>query len=184
MNIHLIRAAEIVLSGGIVAYPTEGVFGLGCLPEDDLAVARLLAIKKRSASKGIILIAADREQFVGWVDDVAITQIPAPDPQFPITWIAPPGPKVTPIIRGIHPGVAVRICTHSSAAALCRLVDSPLTSTSANLSGQPIVRNKHQLRRHFLTLVDYIVPGDCGPSTGASEIRQLTSGKVLRSATT
>jgi L-threonylcarbamoyladenylate synthase len=153
------RAAEILLRGGIIAYPTEGVFGLGCLPDDVEAVERLLEVKRRDTRKGLILIASI-------VD--------------PVTWIVPPGPSVHPIILGQHENLAIRITSNPIAAALCDAVDSPIVSSSANLSGKPTARNRIVLRRQFGARVDYIVPGDCGPASGASEIRDLSTGKVLR----
>jgi L-threonylcarbamoyladenylate synthase len=62
------RAAEILLRGGIIAYPTEGVFGLGCLPDDVEAVERLLEVKRRDTRKGLILIASIVEQLPGNLD--------------------------------------------------------------------------------------------------------------------
>jgi L-threonylcarbamoyladenylate synthase len=159
------RAAEILLRGGIIAYPTEGVFGLGCLPDDVEAVERLLEVKRRDTRKGLILIASIVEQLDGWD---------------PVTWIVPPGPSVHPIILGQHENLAIRITSNPIAAALCDAVDSPIVSSSANLSGKPTARNRIVLRRQFGARVDYIVPGDCGPASGASEIRDLSTGKVLR----
>ena len=182
MNLHINRAADVLLGGGVIAYPTEGVFGLGCMPDDQNAIHRLLAIKQREASKGLILIAADSSQLVGWVDEDDLPKLPAVKPGQPVTWIARPGPLVTPALRGVHAGIAVRLTDHPVAASLCRAAASPITSTSANLSGQPTVRNRHLLRRRFHSLVDYIVPGDCGSATGPSEIRELASGRVLRPA--
>jgi L-threonylcarbamoyladenylate synthase len=174
------RAAEVLLGGGIIAYPTEGVFGLGCLPDDIVAVERLLDIKNRDAAKGLILIAANVDQLEGWVSLPDRSTLPLPDPAHPVTWIVPPGPRVHPIIRGVHAGLAIRLTTNPIAAAICDAVASPVVSTSANLSGKPPARNRIVLRRQFGARVDYIVPGDCGPASGASEIRDLTTGKVLR----
>lgn len=174
------RAAEILMGGGIVAYPTEGVFGLGCLPDDIMAVAKLLDIKKRDAAKGLILIASSIDQLDGWVSLPDGSGIPSPDPAHPVTWIVPPGPRVHPFIRGDNIGLAVRLTTNPVAAAICDAVASPIVSTSANLSGKPTARNRIVLRRQFGARVDYIVPGNCGPAPGASEIRDLTTGKVLR----
>jgi len=174
------HAADILLRGGIIAYPTEGVYGIGCLPNDIAAVQRLLAVKQRDAAKGLILIAANPEQLNDWVSLPGKLAIPEPDPTHPVTWIVPPGPDVAPIIRGEHEGLAIRITTHPIAAALCEAAGSPLVSTSANLSGRPTARNRFVLRRQFAQRVDYVVPGDCGPVSGASEIRDLASGKVLR----
>ncbi len=174
------HAADVLLGGGIIAYPTEGVFGLGCLPDDLAAVARLLHVKQRDARKGLILIAATREQLDGWVALPEGRSIPEPDPTHPVTWIVPAGYRVAPIVRGEHEGIAVRITSNPVAAALCNAVDAPIVSTSANLSGKPVARNRIVLRRQFARRVDYIVPGDCGPASGASEIRDLSSNKVLR----
>lgn len=173
-------AADILLRGGVIAYPTEGVFGLGCLPDDQQAIQRLLDIKQRDATKGLILIAANAGQFEGWVSLPESTSLPAPDPARPVTWIVPPGPRVTQLLRGTHTGLAVRITTNPTAKALCLAADSPLVSTSANLSGKPTARNRNILQRQFGSVVDYVVPGDCGPASGPSEIRNFATGDILR----
>jgi len=178
--IHVTHAADVLFRGGVIAYPTEGVFGLGCLPDDIGAVARLLAIKRRDARKGLILIAGSAGQLDGWIALPAGERLPAPNPEYPTTWIVPPGPLVHPLLQGQHPGLAVRITTNPVAARLCNRVDSPLVSTSANLAGKPTARNRFILRRQFGRRVDYIVPGDCGPASGASEIRDFASGAILR----
>ena len=177
-------ATDVLLRGGVIAYPTEGVFGLGCLPDDPRAVSRVVDIKRRDAAKGLILIAASAGQFDGWIDLPVGKSLPDPDPQGPVTWIVPPGPKVTALLRGQHETIAVRTTTNPTAKALCEAVDAPLVSTSANLSGRPTARNHFVLRRQFAGVVDYVVPGDCGPATGPSEIRDFASGKVLRPRST
>jgi L-threonylcarbamoyladenylate synthase len=102
--------------------------------------------------------------------------------EHPVTWIVPATDEVPWWIRGEHDSIAVRQTTHPVARALCEDADSALVSTSANISGRPPARNPYVLRRLFGSLVDYIVPGHCGPAHGASEIRDLKTGKVLRSA--
>lgn len=174
------KARAILLDGGVIAYPTEGVFGLGCLPDQPRAVERLLAIKKRDPSKGLILIAANAGQFSGWIQLPKDTEFPPLDPTRPTTWIVPTGKKVNALIRGDNVGVAVRITSNPVAAAICDAVESPIVSTSANLSGQPVAQDQLSLRRQFRTLVDYVVPGDCGPASGPSEIRHLLTGAVVR----
>ena len=180
MSLSINRAADVLLGGGIIAYPTEGVFGLGCMPDDPQAVTRLLEIKQRDPAKGLILIAANASQLADWVSDSDLEQLPLPDPDLPITWVTQPGPKAGPLLRGEHAGIAVRITSNPVAAAICDRVESPITSTSANLFGRPVVRNRIALLRTFGSLVDYVVPGDCGPATGASEIRRLKDNEVLR----
>ena len=182
MRLAIAKAADVLLAGGVIAYPTEGVFGLGCLPDDADAVVRVLSIKQRDPAKGLILIASNKDQLDGWID-MDTGAIPDPDPENPTTWIAPASAQVSPIVRGRHSGIAVRLTTNPTASALCDAVDSPIVSTSANLAGQPVARNRYVLRRRFGVCVDYIVPGDCGPASGASEIRNLATGQVLRPRT-
>ena len=170
-------AARIINSGGVVAYPTEGVFGFGCLPDDVNAVARILSIKKRDPSKGLILIAADQAQLAEWLAKGC--ELPAVE-SLPTTWVAPASAAVPSWIRGRHAGVAVRITSHPIANALCKAADSALVSTSANTSGRPASRNPYVLRRQFHGLVDYVVPGRCGPVSGPTNIRDLITGKTLR----
>lgn len=178
--INALHATDVLLRGGVIAYPTEGVFGLGCLPDNPRALLRLLDIKGRDASKGLILIAADARQLDGWITLPASKSLPEPDPTYPVTWIVPPGPYVTDLLRGEHENIAVRITTNPVAKALCIAAASPLVSTSANLSGKPTARNRFVLHRQFADVVDYIVPGDCGPASGPSEIRDLASNRILR----
>jgi L-threonylcarbamoyladenylate synthase len=179
MRLSIAKSADTLLSGGVIAYPTEGVFGLGCMPDDDAALLRLLTLKQRDPEKGLILIASRKEQLDDWIAGGG-QSIPDPDPAKPTTWIAPAQEHVSPLVRGKHAGVAVRLTTNPTAAAICDAVGGPITSTSANFAGQPVARNRHVLRRRFASCVDFIVPGDCGPVTGPSEIRDLESGKVLR----
>jgi L-threonylcarbamoyladenylate synthase len=173
------KAGRVVRSGGIIIYPTEGVFGLGCMPDNLQAVERILAIKQRDPSQGLILIAANLAQLRHWIDTER--EIPR-DPSKPVTWVVPASAAAPPWITGRHSGIAVRIVSHPVAAAVCIAAGSALVSTSANVSGHVPAANGYVLRRQFHDLVDYIVPGRCGPSSGPSEIRDLVSNKTLRPA--
>lgn len=176
------RAARILRHGGVIAYPTEGVYGLGCMPDNANAVQRILMLKERKPGQGLVLIAAHLQQLHGWV----LLPKSCPDlsspVDHPITWVVPADDDVPDWIRGDHSGVAIRITNHVTAAALCNTADSPLVSTSANRHGRPPTSSSFVVRRRFGALVDYIVPGKCGPAQGPSEIRELLSGRTLRSA--
>jgi L-threonylcarbamoyladenylate synthase len=91
-----------------------------------------------------------------------------------------PAARVPAIVTGDNPGLAVRITTNPVAAAICNAVDMPIVSTSANVAGRPVARNAFVLQRNFGHLVDYVVPGECGPASGPSEIRVFATGQVLR----
>lgn len=176
------QATRILDRGGVIAYPTEGVFGLGCLPDNFRAVSRILRIKERDPAMGLIMIVSHPGQLADWVDMPVEKLSLASSNENPVTWIVPARDDVPGWIRGEHEGLAVRQTTHPVARALCDQADSPLVSTSADISGHPPARNSLVLRRMFGALVDYIVPGECGPATGPSEIRHLQTGKILRPA--
>ncbi|HZD51725.1 MAG TPA: L-threonylcarbamoyladenylate synthase [Woeseiaceae bacterium] len=175
------KAARVLREGGVIAYPTEGVFGLGCLPGDGDAVARLLALKRRDPSQGLILIAQHSDQLGSWACLPAGADLHS-SAERPITWLVPAQPAVPGTIRGAHDRIAVRIAAHPVASALCEAAGSALVSTSANLSGRPPARTRFVLRRQFGRLVDYVVPGACGPAAGPSEIRDLETGETVRAA--
>lgn len=172
-------AADALLEGGVVTCPTEGVFGLSCMPDDPGAVSKLLMLKRRDPRKGLILIAAAAEQFDDWIE-LDGNVLPDPDPSRPVTWLVKATEYVSPLVRGEHRSVAVRITSNPIARQLCLAVDSPIVSTSANVAGHPVARNRYVLRRTFNGCVDYILPGSCGPARGPSEIRNLQTNEVLR----
>lgn len=176
------EAVQILQRGGVIAYPTEAVFGLGCDPNNEQAVERLLAIKQRSRDKGLILIAADFQQltpFLAEIDDVSKEQILATWPG-PVTWVWPAKPEVSKWLRGEHDTIAVRVTGHPLAAALCRGFGGPLVSTSANLSGKSPAKTEQEVRQQFHEQLDYIVVGELGGREKPSQIRDVMSGKVLR----
>ena len=178
------RLREVVWrlrAGQIIAYPTEAVFGLGCDPCNVTAVRRLLAIKRRPVSKGLILIAAtlaQLEPFIEPLDAVFRARLEATWPG-PLTWLVP-ARQAPGWLRGTHATLAVRVTAQPLAAALCRAWGGPLVSTSANLSGRPPARNALAVRRHLGNQVDYLVPGATGGATRPTEIRDLQSGQIIR----
>jgi L-threonylcarbamoyladenylate synthase len=176
------RAARIVRAGGVIAYPTEAVFGLGCLPRDKVAVSRLLAIKRRSWRKGLILIAADVGQLAPYV-------ILPPEPQRsavlatwpgPSTWVLEARRPALPWISGGRPSLAVRVTAHPVARELCRRAGDALVSTSANLSRQPPHRELLRLRRALGRSVDYVLAGALGGAGRPTPIRDARTGRTLR----
>ncbi len=174
-------AARIIQQGGIVAYPTEAVFGLGCDPASKAAVRRLLALKQRPVSKGLILLGASAEQLRPWIDvtDAQLAQMQASWPG-PTTWVVPASERTPAWVRGDHPGVAVRVAGHPLARALAQASGTPIISTSANLSGQPSARTADEVRQQFGEQIDGLVPGQCDLAAKPSTIVDLVSGRILR----
>lgn len=180
-DFHLNLAAKTLNQGGIIAYPTEAVFGLGCYPEDVYSVARILSLKGRSVRKGLILIASNLEQidsYVEYPDDVR-QKISATWPERPITWVLPAKANVPGWVTGYKGTVAVRISAHPIVQALCKKV-GVIVSTSANPARKSPATNAFKVRSYFGDEIDYILPGNTGGKTLPTEIRDAISGKVLR----
>ncbi|MCW8906094.1 MAG: L-threonylcarbamoyladenylate synthase [Sedimenticola sp.] len=176
------EAARCVRAGGLIAYPTEAVYGLGCDPLNEAAMTALLELKQRPAVKGVILIASDFDQLRPYVKPLSeermkpvLASWPGPN-----TWLLPAADGLPGWLTGSHPTLAVRVTGHPVAAALCRACDSPLVSTSANRSGQQPARSPLQVRLKLRSGVDCIVHAPLGGNPTPSTIRDALSGEVIR----
>ncbi len=178
----LAQARRCIEAGGIVAYPTEAVYGLGCDPLDAQAVLRLLRIKRRALEQGLIVIGAHFEHiapFIGAVERRALARARRSWPG-PHTWLLPAAPTVPPWVRGAHASIALRITAHPTAAALCEAVGGAIVSTSANVHGQPPARSALQVRLQLGDEVDFILTGTTGNSARPTPIRDALSGQTIR----
>lgn len=179
------RLADIVdavRQGGVVAYPTEGVYGLGCNPANPEAVMRILQIKERPIEKGLILIAAELVQLDPWVEPLGTNlrkRVLASWPG-PVTWLLPARRDVPVWLRGAHTTLAVRVTDHPLASALCQAVGHPLVSTSANRGGQEPARTADAVESMLGLELDGILDGPIGVLSGPTEIRDAQTGRVIR----
>ncbi len=175
-------AVDSVRAGGVLAYPTEAVFGLGCNPHHLSAVQRLLGIKQRSADKGLILLAANINQLADFVPplDEEIWERVAPTWPGPITWLLPVKKTVSPLVRGNHNTLAVRISDHPVCQQLCQRLGHPLVSTSANLSGYPAATTAMQVAQQLGQQIDLILDKPLGDRQHPSEIRHAITNEILR----
>jgi L-threonylcarbamoyladenylate synthase len=182
MNYWSIRqAVKTLRSGGVIAYPTEAVFGLGCDPWDEAAVTRILDIKQRPWHKGLILIANDFNQLTDFIEPLppeTLQQIEATWPG-PVTWLLPAKDTTPNYLTGEHDTIAVRVTAHPIARELCNAAGHALVSTSANLAGMPPAKTLRQVRWQ-LPEVDTVVTGHCGKATQPSQIRDAQTGAILR----
>ena len=175
------EAARIIHAGGVIAYPTEYCFGLGCMPGCVPAIRRILGIKQRGRSGGLLLIAAGIDQLLPWADlsDRTIRERVQQSWPGPVTWLVPPGRRASSWLRGEHDTLAVRVTAHTQAARLCRYAGTPLVSTSANRSGRPEMRTAYAVRTR-LSNIDCVVPGEVGDLSGPTQIRDARTGEVVR----
>jgi len=176
-------ATKIIRRGGIIAYPTEAVFGLGCDPLNYTAVENLCLLKHRSLSKGLILIASQLEQVRAYVSATpAQLKKLSSISTYPVTWLMPAHPDCPAWLTGKHESIAIRLTRHPLARELCQQLGHALVSTSANISRRPAARTALDVQRLFGDDIDKIIHADTGGAMRPSEIRDVISGKVIRPA--
>lgn len=187
MKMNLERDSEQIKQlfdqGKLIVYATEAVMGIGCDPDNEAAVMELLRTKQRTVDKGLILVAANYEQLLPYIDDAAIpavrrAEIDASWPG-PITWLLPKSSTAPHWISGQFNSIATRISAYSSLIELCRCLGKPLVSTSANLSGQLPTRTIEEAQQQLgddIVYIDGVVEGRQSPSV----IKDAMSGQVIR----
>lgn len=177
-------AVAALRAGGVIAYPTEAVYGLGCDPHNRQAFECLFALKQRPATQGVLLIAADFAQVQMYIDHTAtpadaIARARATWPG-PHTWIFPRAAQTPAWLAGAHSGIALRVTTHAQAAALCRAFGGALVSTSANRHGNAPARDSATVRTTFGNELAYILDGAVGGLAQPTPIRDALSGEIFR----
>ncbi|AAZ26138.1 MULTISPECIES: L-threonylcarbamoyladenylate synthase [Colwellia] len=178
------NVVEAFKNGGIIAYPTEAVFGLGCDPDNKEALKRLLKLKQRSPEKGLILLAGSYSQLLPYIDDSKIPQDKRltllsrwPDG---ITQLVPKNNNISSLLSGSFDTIAVRITSQPDVVALCQQTNKPIVSTSANLSGQEPAKTWQSLDLVLSKQVDFILKGVTLGRTSPSKIIDALTGKIIR----
>ncbi|WKE65702.1 Sua5/YciO/YrdC/YwlC family protein [Gallaecimonas kandeliae] len=174
---------EHLQNGGLIAYPTEAVFGLGCDPDNEEAVRALLALKERDPAKGLILVAASYSQALRFIRDNDIPQ----DRRFavfsrwpgPVTWVMPAKAEVPFWLKGDHDSLAVRVSDHPLVRSLCDAYGKPLVSTSCNKAGEPPLLTAEAVRQQFGDAV-LVVDGEVGGLDKPTSIFDAITGEQLR----
>jgi L-threonylcarbamoyladenylate synthase len=175
-------AVAALRCSGVIAYPTEAVYGLGCDPLDQAAVTRLFELKRRPADQGVLLIAADFaqvEKFIGAVPPDALARAQATWPG-PHTWVFPRAAATPAWLAGAHAGIALRVTAHAPAVALCRAFGGALVSTSANRHGEAPARSAAAVRSAFGSRLAYILDAPIGGLDRPTPIRDVRNGEVIR----
>lgn len=176
------KALSALRDGQVIAYPTEAVYGLGCDPDNEVALQRLLEIKQRDPDKGLILIAAEFAQLQPYLASVSVEQLQVCLATWPgpYTWLIPKHQGLSHLLSGRHATLAVRVTAHPIASALCRAFSRPLVSTSANLAGQPPARTAAEVRLQLSDKIGCIVEGEVDRTASPSEIRDLLTNEIIR----
>lgn len=176
------EAAQHLRAGGIVAYPTEAVYGLGCDPHNQKAFSRLLALKNRAEAKGVILIAANAEQLHPYMASLTATEWARLQKSWPgpVTWLVPAAEDTPRWLTGGRDSIAIRVTAHPPAAALCRAFGGALVSTSANRSSETPAKTIAELQSSFGNTLDFIVDGPLGDLEQPTKIYDVRTGAIIR----
>ncbi|UYF99238.1 MULTISPECIES: L-threonylcarbamoyladenylate synthase [unclassified Halomonas] len=179
---NLQRVVQTLRQGGVIACPTEAVWGLSCDPDNDEALAHLMRLKERDPAKGVILVAASIQQFGPWLESLPLAlhaPLAASWPG-PHTWLVPDNGRSHGLVRGAHQSVALRVTDHPGMRALCEAFGGPLVSTSANRAAEPPAMSADEVRAIFGDELDAMLDGELGGQTRPSTIRDLVTNEVLR----
>lgn len=181
-SIHLRKAASAMRRGGVIAYPTEAVWGLGADPWNERACTKLLALKKRPWEKGLILVASHEDQLADFIEipSKAVWKRAAVTWPGPNTWIFPCAEDAPMWITGDQDSIAVRISAHEGVRALCERFGGAIVSTSANPAGREPALSATQVRLYFGEELDALLPGTLGGLDRPTSIRDAMTGHILR----
>ncbi len=181
------RAVHILREGGLIAYPTEGVWGLGCDPHNAAAVQTLLQLKQRPVEKGLILVAASMGQFEPYLCNLTRQQQDTLKKSWPgpNTWLVPANKHVPLWISGGQPTIALRVSAHPIIQALCTQFGGAIVSTSANPAGKKPAQTLFNVQRYFAHsrlqgARVTVVPGLLGDNDKPTTIQDLVTGKIIR----
>ena len=153
------KALEVLRKGGIILYPTDTVWGIGCDATNAEAVARIYEIKKRADSKAMLVLLDGAGKLQGYMENVPETAwmlLEANEGQRPMTIIYPHAKNLAPNLLAEDGSIGIRITEEAFSKALCEQLHRPLVSTSANISGEPAAKLFNEISPEILEAVDYV----------------------------
>jgi L-threonylcarbamoyladenylate synthase len=182
MNHVITQALEVLQRGGLLLYPTDTLWGIGCDATNEQAVEKIFTLKQRAGSKSLILLAGSMamvERYVQQVPGIAYSLVEVA--LQPLTIIYPQAAGLAPNVTADDGSVAIRVVQHDFCSALLQRFKKPITSTSANLSGMPPPATFRDIADTIKQGVDFVVPAamDKGATGKPSSILKLgLSGEV------
>ena len=170
------------LRKGVIAHPTDTVYGLACLANNPSAIKALIDLKQRDFDKGFILLASDVDYVLPYIDtnlDINLINKLGQRTIVPTTYLVPKSASTSTLISGSSDLVAVRITSEPLVSYFCENTESALISTSANLQGQKVASNMAELKAYFNESLSYVLPPNKYNSV-PSIIINLVTGKRHR----
>ncbi|MDR1369220.1 MAG: threonylcarbamoyl-AMP synthase [Dysgonamonadaceae bacterium] len=158
MNNEIKKACEIMSKGGIILYPTDTIWGIGCDATNEEAVRRIYEIKQRTDSKSMLVLIDSPDFLDHYVEDlpeIALSLIEVTDK--PLTIIYSGAKNLAPNLTAGDGSVGIRITNERFSQGLCARFKKPVVSTSANISGNPSPGNFSEIDENIIKSVDYVV---------------------------
>lgn len=174
------EAAEAILRGGVISFPTDTFYGLGCSLMDPAAVDMLYRLKRRPQNLAVISLISDPaevEALASDIPDVAVTLMKRFWPG-PLSIVFRASIVVPAACRGPRESIALRYPNHPLSLALVHALGGPLVASSANLSGQPPAKSADEVVRSFGNQLDLVLDGGPSQADEPSTLIDVTSGKV------
>lgn len=174
------RAASVVSAGGLVALPTDTLYGLAVNPLDAVAVRRVFVVKGRSAERALPLVAADTDQIASVLGPLPGLALKLAAQFWPgrLTLLLPAPARFAANVSGGTGRLGVRVPDHAVARALCRSCGSLVTATSANISGQPASNDPDAVASSVGAGVDVLLDAGKTPGSQPSTIVDVTGSEV------
>jgi len=183
MEDDLKKACEILRKGGVILYPTDTVWGIGCDATKEDAVKRIYEIKRRSDSKSMLTLMDSPAQLDRYIDDLPeIAQDLIENSDKPLTIIYSGAKNLAANLIASDGTIGIRITKEAFSKELCRRFGKPVVSTSANFSGDPSPSNFSEINREIFRLVDYVVNyrNDEKQKSKPSSIMRLEKSGVIK----
>ena len=158
MQIDINQSIQILIQGGLILYPTDTVWGIGCDATNPEAVEKVFKLKQRHDSKALICLVADDRmlsKYIQKIPDVAYDILDVSEE--PITIIYDDAQHLAPNLIAADNSIAIRIPNDEFCFQLLRKFNKPIVSTSANISGQPTPNSFKEISNEIIKGVDYVV---------------------------
>ena len=181
----VLQAVNILHQGGVIAYPTEAVYGLGCDPKNLSAVKKILDLKQRKKEKGLILVASNIEQFKNYIlpleKNIEKKLLNSwCEKNAAVTWLVPAKETISVYLKGQFDSLAIRVSHHPTVKEICDKFGGAIVSTSANISTHEAARTAQEVKQTFDDKIDFIVEGETGTNAQPSKIYDALTDKVFR----
>ncbi len=152
------NALDVINQGGIILYPTDTIWGLGCDATNTEAIQKIYALKQRAQEKSMIILLDTENKLESYISEVPTIAYDLIEfTENPLTLVMPGAKNISPALIAADGSVGVRVSTHPFCQQLIQRLRKPLVSTSANISGQPSPQNFSQVSDEIINGVDYVV---------------------------